>query len=311
MYSPEPQPFLKDSDDTPLHNIEAVLKHEFEMEIENLAPLDEKDLGDNSAVFTGEYQGKKIFIKTIDRPGAFPIEVAASELLQKNGVPNPKILAYKNVAASINRSVLIQEAAVGVSVHSIPRDERTPTLYHAMGTMLAKINAIQIDGYGALENHNGTLRGKFATFSEAMQKRQPNFEMLVAKGHITPQEQQTLQRIFEEISNVDLPHASFLHNDFSGKHVFTKDRSISGVIDFGGAMAGDPRRDIAVTQYFLDPNGIPAFNEGYGPLTQDPLILSHTAILAANKLEYRLKKDFKERIPEAIDKLRLALKQVK
>src|SRR5206468_2652045 len=78
-----------------------------------------------------------------------------------------------------------------------------------------------------------------------------------------------------------------LHNDFHGAHIFVDAGEISGVIDWGRALSGDPRLDVAQTLFFLDDESQESFAAGYGVANVDPVVTKYQVVVAAEKAAWR------------------------
>ena len=94
-----------------------------------------------------------------------------------------------------------------------------------------------------------------------------------------------------------------MHQDLTPANFFITDNRVSGVIDFGNLIAGDPRYDIAMWLLYQEPQDQISFIEGYGELANDPMVVKYLLIIIVNKILFTStthKKDDKE----YLDKLR-------
>ncbi|MDO8656268.1 MAG: phosphotransferase, partial [Nanoarchaeota archaeon] len=123
---------------------------------------------------------------------------------------------------------------------------------------------------------------------------------------INQEESQRIRKILQEIKELHIPQGFFLHGDVHGVHIFSDGSDITGIIDPGYAMSGDPRLDVAYTHYFLTPQERIHFNEGYGDVANDPAVSKYFLLIAIDKIKYRHSQGFKYRIPHAV----AALKEV-
>ena len=303
MNSPEGKPEVS--------MLQSALAAEFGMQVENLTSINPEDEGDNSEVFSGNYEGRKVFVKTSNDPQTFVLEVAGLELFQKHGVPGPRTLIFKEYVKSINQSLMVQTAAVGISLNRLSAERSVAGVYEEAGKMLKKIHDIKLEGFGTLRLNDGRLVGDTKSWKNYVLSSRPDVDLLKTKCFLTDQEIKILLAAREEIAHTKLGEASFLHGDFQAPHIFTDGTGITGIIDLGGSSAGDPRNDIAKSHYFLQPENIPAFDRGYGNLASDPLVTKHLLMTASRKVEYRIKHGFTRRFPKAIKKLKTIFSQMK
>ena len=298
--------------------VQSALTDDFGIRAENVARISEK--GDNSEAFSADYNGQRIIIKTIDTVdndyGMYPVETTSLELLRKHGIPVATPLGYREKAKYLEQPMIVQTAVSGIPLYRSER-ARDPKLYTAIGEMLNKIHQIKLEGFGKLEVKDGKLRGQSSSWKQSLLDYNPNgvsytdVAYLMDHGFIDAGEARKIENAFTQVLEVDLPQASFLHNDIQSTHIFTDGEKITGLIDMGGASAGDPRFDLAKTRFYFPKELWPAFAQGYGELAQDPLVDKYLLLATARKVIYRHKKNFPERIPEALEALKQSLAETK
>ncbi len=295
-----------------LANVQAVIEDDLKLNIRDLSPLDPKDLGDHSEVYSGLLGDQKVFIKI----GAsahllhFQVEMIAQELLRQNGIPTPQTLAFREVAKYIERSIVVQTAAEGIALNRLTPEQRSSKVLQMAGQTLRKIHDITLSGFGKLKLHDGELEGSSPSVKDYVEHYKPDLMYLTEHGFLETPECGVIERIFGEISETEVPRASFLHDDFHGAHIFTDGERITSIIDLAGASAGDPRHDIAVAHFYLSPTDRAYFDQGYGDLALDPLVSMYHLLVAARKVEYRSKKNFTDRIPNAVKILKSSLQDI-
>jgi len=205
--------------------------------------------------------------------------------------------------------VVVQTSVEGVALWWI--EPKSPTLWKDAGAVLKEIHKINLNGFGALDLRDGTLEGELASWKEFILLHKPDQGFLVEEGYINNDEANQVEAAFGDILKIKVDQASFLHHDFHGSHIFSDGKRITGVIDLASAVAGDPRYDVAMAHFFLSSENRAYFNQGYGDLASDPLVSRYLLCIAARKVEYRHKKGFKERIPNAVETLKESLKNIR
>lgn len=276
---------------------------ELGLKINNIAPLNDEDLGDNSEVYTAESGERRIIIKLLPDYTQFQLEKAAFDLLSQHNIPCPTVLGI--LPANVqHKAAIIETAILGKPISHM---EDNLAMYEAAGVTLKNIHAIKLDGFGSLEITTNGLRGRLASWKENAEKFKIDFASLQERGFIDSQGRAKLEHAHEVTANTELPQASFMHSDYSPQHVFSDGEKITGIIDMGTCYAGNPHKDITNMQYFLNPQQLAAFNSGYGPMTTDELIPYFALLAAANKVAYRADRGFADRLPEAIAALNQSL----
>lgn len=293
-----------------LSRLREALSDDFGLQINHLSSLDQKDLGDNSDVYFGEQDGQKVFIKIGDEAHLrhFNIEMAAQELFYENDIQSSRTIAFREKTKYIERPVAIQTAVEGTALRWL-NSEKQSIIWEAAGKVLKQIHSIKLKGFGPLSLESGRLEGGLGSWKEYILANKPDLDYLAEQGFLSNAEMEKIEKVLLDISEVEVPQASFLHNDFHGAHIFTDGRGITGVIDLAGASAGDPRYDIATTHFFLSPENQAHFDRGYGDLALDPMVLKYHLLVAARKVEYRSRKGFKKRLPRAVEILKKSLNQ--
>lgn len=82
-----------------------------------------------------------------------------------------------------------------------------------------------------------------------------------------------------------------LHGDLYPRHVLADQRQVTGVIDWGDVLVGDPAVDLSIAYTFFEPDERPAFWEAYGRPEDDfnqPLMVVRAAMYGFALLAYGL-----------------------
>ncbi|MBI3952812.1 MAG: aminoglycoside phosphotransferase family protein [Candidatus Doudnabacteria bacterium] len=296
-----------EKEETEINLIQQVLAGEFDMSVANIGKGTQ---GDHSEVFFGEFDGRKVFIKTNSDTRVFPVEAAGYGLFRQHGIPCPEILAQKERTGYLNRSVLVETAVPGKRLKDLTETQDVSPLFEAAGRTMAKIHQIKVEGFGTLRYRGSSLRGDCETWKENVLGYDRDLGYLKANGFVDERQLKILTDSIQEIAEVDLPIAIFLHNDFHHGHIFSDGKEITGIIDLGACFSGDPRRDLAVARFYQTAEEAQAFNRGYGPLAYDPVVSKYLLLVAAEKVRYRHKGGFAHRMSQALETLSRSFAEV-
>ncbi|HYF05171.1 MAG TPA: aminoglycoside phosphotransferase family protein [Patescibacteria group bacterium] len=282
------------------------INNELGLELSDINPLNSDELGDNSEVYTAHTADTEVVIKLLPEVLGFEMEQAAFKLFTEHGIPAPKVLGVLLPDQS-HKAVIVETLIPG---KPISRNKENTQLYAEAGVVLKKIHGIKVEGYGTFEITEQGVRGTFSSWKANAEAFKLNFELLERKGLIDFSARTKLEHAHKITSNAPLPHASFIHSDYSPQHVFSDGKQITGIIDVATCYGGDPRQDIVNMQYFLNPKQREVFDAAYGPLASDQLIPYYAALAAANKVAYRSDRGFTDRLAEGLSQLKNSLTEI-
>lgn len=260
----------------------------------DITDVEKVTYGWSNQVYRATLEGKTIYIRINEKPHIFPIEIAGYELMREQGIPVPNVLAYEPNPKTIGFPTMILSEASGEQLGKAHIGaEQEASIYEQMGDTLRKIHNIKLKGFGLLKVEEGKLLGKFNSlteFWESLRDRLQN-DMVTLKDNnlLTRDEIGKLEEAFNEISAVDIPEASLLHRDMQSSHVFVRGENLTGVIDLDRLEAGDPRYDIAMSFAFQNEKQKQSFKNGYGELSDDPMVKKYLLYIAARKIIFRFK----------------------
>ncbi|MEI6660040.1 MAG: aminoglycoside phosphotransferase family protein [bacterium] len=271
--------------------LESAIKNDFGFEI---GQLEKVVRGYSSQVYSGILDGRTVFIRINKDQRVFDVEVLGYEAFKKQGVPVPEIIAYQAKPSTIGQPTMIMSSAEGVvMVESKSSPEQKEILYNNLAKLLKKIHEVKLEGFGKLIVENETLRGEAPNWKGYWDTRRKHYEdglgFILERGFATVAEIQKIKLVFDEISSLDIGQASLLHRDMHHAHFFVKGTDITGVIDLGALMAGDPRLDIAVSLVFQSKEEQEFFRNGYGDLARDSVVDKYLLIILVDKIRFRFK----------------------
>jgi len=221
---------------------------------------------------SGGLAAREVVLRVSPREGArckgFEGERWALKQCRKNGIPVPKVLAFGTVQTGPHHlhQYLIIEKIKGRAIRWKSQEAR---LYlEEAGHLLARIHSIKTEGFGPL---NSQGRGPFKSWEEFLlssYKNEPLLDYLLWKRFISKDQKNRVLDLFDPKKlrlNVKLP--TLLHGDFTYEHIFVDGGKITGIIDFGDCLSGDPLYDLAIPELFCEigglPSPIPHLSKGY------------------------------------------------
>lgn len=266
--------------------LERTLNDELHFPIAITEQIPPEKLGFHSHVFLGVYKGEEVVIKLGDTSGSQPysVQVAISNFLHEHGLPVPRILFAADSTTQLNQPIIIESKVEGQSFRD---GEISSPAMESAGTILEKINSIPIDGFGRIIVKNGKLAGELDCWKDFFSKYHRHNEYALENGFIGKSEFGHVGKLIDEFSNQHVSQGYFLHGDYHGAHIFSKNDAVTGVIDYGHALSGDPRYDIAYAHFFLSPEQREYFNRGYGEQSTDEEVRKYLTLIAIQKVKTR------------------------
>ena len=174
-------------------------------------------------------------------------EANAARYARDAGVPVPAILAEGRDDRLPGQDWFVMSRADGQAWESVAQSDvhRAKTL-DGIGHAFALLHSVKLRGYGPLTSD---LIGRFPSWSgwlhaELLSCSQP----LIQAGYLPPNFMDTADDVFRVLApELDNVSASLLHGDLGDREVFVDPVSgaVTAIVDWGGALSGDPRYDFA------------------------------------------------------------------
>lgn len=289
------------------HTLESAVKNDFNLEINN----SERVLkGYSSQVYKAKLGNEFVFIRINKDPNVFDVEKIGYQILEEHGIPVPRIIAYNKNPISIGLPTVIMTEAQGKTMGELETSPKEKEIiYEHVGELLKKIHQTKLKGFGQLKIENNELIGKFSSWKEYWDSQDEHnkraLDYIIDNKFITLEEAEKIKNIHEEIKKLDFEKSSLLHKDIHQGHFFVEGTDITGVIDLGSIMAGDPRYDIAMSLVFTPEPFQEYLKNGYGDLAYDPMVNKYMITIATRKIFFRTK----ERTQGNINPLLMVLKK--
>jgi aminoglycoside phosphotransferase (APT) family kinase protein len=233
--------------------------------------------GGSSQVFRLDLaDGSALVLKTYDDTvrSAAAKEAYMSSLLDGLDIPYTRIFARDETNSRLPFCYSIANFLPGVPAHSFKDDPDVADLYRQMGAMLRQVHTIRMPAYGFFDRA-GVLKPAATNAAFLRSLAADAFSRFRHYGadHALADR---LERIFYQ--HLDAMSVSggpvFAHDDFHPNNVLAqRDASgrlqLTGLIDFGNALAADPVHDLAKALFCCEheaPGSSAAIREGYGPI---------------------------------------------
>lgn len=286
--------------------LENAIKNDFNLEITNPEKVIK---GYSSQVYKAKLNNEIVYIRMNKDRNVFEVEKIGYKIFEEKGIPVPRIIDYKENPPTIGLPTVIMTEAKGKTMgEAKTTTEEKEAIYRHMGELLRNLHTTKLKGFGQLQVNDNELVGKFSNWKEyyEFQDKHNNnaLDYSVENKFITPEEAEKIKNIHEEIKELNFGEAPLLHRDMHHGHVFVDGTSITGIIDLGSIMAGDPRYDIAMALVFAPESLQESLKKGYGDLAYDPMVNKYMITIAIRKIFFRTK----EEIKGDIDPLLLILK---
>ncbi|ETB63737.1 MAG: hypothetical protein O210_OD1C00001G0200 [Parcubacteria bacterium RAAC4_OD1_1] len=278
------------------NSFERAIRNDFGFDINNSEKIQK---GYQSQVYKANLDNEVVFIRINKDPNVFEVEQLAYKIFEEKGVPVPKIISYKEKPTSIGQPTIIMTSVVGKTISEAnPSQEQNDVIYENLGEILRKINETKLEGFGELTVENNTLVGKFPSWNEYCKSQNERhikaLNFCVENNFIKNEDADKIKSIYKEIEQLNFGKASLLHKDIHQGHFFVQGSDVTGVIDLGSLMAGDPRYDIAMSLVFQNKRQQKHFLKGYNSdLAYDPMVNKYLITILIRKLYFRSKQEIK------------------
>lgn len=165
-------------------------------------------------------------------------EVQVLEYVRGRGIPAPAVEAYDESGA-----LLGVPCAVLADVGGHPLNGTEP-VFRKVGTYLRALHGTQAVGFGAIGVGTG-LVGDDASWRQTLERPAvallPAVDAGLVDGGLLTRARAAIDRLAPVLDRVVT--ARLVHGDFCPRHVYADAAQITGIIDWGDAMAGDPGYD--------------------------------------------------------------------
>lgn len=227
--------------------------------------------GGDSAIFDISTNNKNYIFRSNGVRKNYDVEHAILKLAEQNGVKVPMAIAENiDVSPKLPLTFSVLEKILGDELEHLPL-EIWPQIYKEVGSELAKLYKIKIDGYGIIDADcyrktkkivgsstswkNAVYGYCYNEFEEIKEKIKLEKLRNFSNSKLTKEQQSKILIIYGNLDNIIESlngniqeyedRASLLHGDLHSEHFFVKNGHLEGIIDFNKTIVGDPLFDIA------------------------------------------------------------------
>jgi len=251
--------------------------------LSKLLPLDleaQTNLGNVSSVREGVLNsGKEVIVRCFPKGvknGYFHVEKLAADLVREYNLPSYRTYAVHDMKSKDDLAFHVIEKMPGVALQrhleAYPKDEKS--LVFEIGSMLARLNKIEVDGFGPFDNEKaktGKLEGLHNNLESSMNAGLNfNLDVLVAEKIIDMNQSKSVKSFFQNNELLESKKSYLIHNDFADWNVLVDGKKITAILDFDECVGGDPIQDIACWSTFFDPDRLEFFLDGYWSVADKP-----------------------------------------
>jgi aminoglycoside phosphotransferase (APT) family kinase protein len=189
-------------------------------------------------------------------------QVWAMEACAARGVLVPRVLAHDAALRTFSEPYLLMERLQRVPLPRAGLGGAAPAITVELGTQLAAIHSVEMEGFGPLVRSGAAYAGRYRTLREAALAELDGRLAGLGAEALPAALAREVRRFLadaEERGVLDAERAVLVHRDFQFRNALAADGRLTGVLDFDKAEAGDPVRDFAV----LYPGDVALVRRGY------------------------------------------------
>lgn len=212
--------------------------------------------------------GKTSFMRIAEAGDSFWVEKQVHELLGNKGIPVPSVELFEERNGIVDRSIMITSSIPGVTIETLRNkgQQCTNKALFEIGNQLAHINSIPFPGFEKFLNkpEHRHFETRFTSYTEYCDyKLKDHGSYLIEAGIITPEEQEKITRVLNEVkSKQKNPQTVLCHGDMDVSNLMMSEGKFTGFIDFSDAGAGTRSYDLAYIK-LKNPAYYDAILEGY------------------------------------------------
>jgi len=249
----------------------------------------------------------RIMLPGVNRPTTYQSELELFKYLERMDVPVPTAIAsYKERSIEgVDAPWAVTELVEGDAIGS---GSITSEIAAELGEALAKVHLLPVTNFGRLEERRTEFRGKQLSPVEGILAR-------YCYGALWPFDSSALtdnaayyristfrNRIVKHEKSIKLVatdrDVALIHSDLHGKHIFVKNNSLSGIIDFGAAFIGVPDWEFGRLGFELGWQPVKAILDAYLAHTHRNVRLERVYLMALVFTLYKIDRYVREGSPE-------------
>lgn len=183
-------------------------------------------------------------------------------LLRENGVSVPDVVEVNEDPLHV-----VFERLEGVSLDNRDRfgDKEYLEAVENAGKELAKIHSVDVSGYGKPDGEEGFEKGCYGSWREFVKDYVDGTLSYVVSDRFAPVVEKASELIDPD-KVPDQPDSRVLHMDFTLDNILVDENLGAGIIDFDGALYGEPGLDLMYAEIIMskrEDDVLEAFKKGY------------------------------------------------
>lgn len=201
--------------------------------------------------------------------GYFHVESLAADIAIKNGIPSYKTYLIHDLDSDNDISLQVIEKMKGDTISLLVKDkpELEDKIVYNMGVVLAKINQIEVDGFGPFDN-NEAKKGKLIGLHRNLRDSVlaglgENLERLVKYKLISQSRANRIKQLFTNNPLLNETKSVLIHNDLAYWNALSDGENITAVLDWDECVGGTAVQELACWSLFFSPDKVSKVLEGY------------------------------------------------
>jgi aminoglycoside phosphotransferase (APT) family kinase protein len=178
------------------------------------------------------------------------------------GIPVPKVILY-------NHNYIIEEKIQGVDLEEAKLSlEQQQEIMYQLGKLVRKMHSIKTTGFGPIGSN---YKGKYRTWKQFINTQYKKAFLEAKKNRYLPSNLlNKIQTFYNERMDVlDYSDPILFHNDLVYSNIIVKDGKITGIIDAGDCLSGDPLFEFGfMNWYYFKKKVMDHFYKGYGAIDE-------------------------------------------
>ncbi|CAN5467376.1 hypothetical protein BH10CHL1_BH10CHL1_10610 [soil metagenome] len=245
---------------------------------------------------------------------SFAPEVYVHTLLRGYGVRVPEVIYFEHAHPALQRSVMITTEIAGQAIGYGAHAYDVRPIIRQAGRELARINAIQVNGFGWIKRDKllvNQLQAEYTTYAEWLQQEfSEALAVLEQRLALTPRAIADVRLVLAEaVALFDSNSAVLAHGDFDVTHIYQYNGQYTGIIDFGEIRGANQWYDLGHFQ-IENPALLPVLLDGYAEMTDIPpdimrRIQVTSLLIATRRLGRRIARSGEIYAPDAAAIMRL------
>ncbi len=248
--------------------------------------------GVSTYVYRVETGRSTCYARFLPEDATFGVEVLVHKLLGEIDIPVPEVLAYVPREPVTGLSLIVVSALPGSSMKASMPAKSSQQILKQAGAALAKLHTLPVDGFGWIDRTCETaLKGEHSSFSKYFTEFLESDLAALEQCGVSAPDRSRIRALMEEALNqLHTEQAFLVHGDFCLDHIFQKNGTFTGFIDFGEIRGSHPFFDLGAFLLSDPTPGQQAFSailEGYG--TVRPLRREDLRAVKLNALSFALR----------------------